>query len=263
MAPMIDQEYSVCNQKTCSSGQLDDGMIAKDGLFTFQISNRDEQPFIAVDPELNIKTRLALARGWIGMQEGRTVFINPEVGAPILVIGGDPGDSGGAGRIKDQFHGWSNSAGPALSQLEDGKAELGLAVVGGFHGHARQRLARGIRRAARNDGPVVVVVLLRIDEADGIIVLDVVVEIDAGNEGGGAAGHGVERAIQHYAVAAEDALYGSLYRRHHAGAANQQHRFDALLVIAALAGIVQGPPYRVVHLRKGLVLIKQILKLGT
>ena len=98
--------------------------------------------------------------------------------------------------------------------------------------------------------------------ADGVIVLDVIEEIDAGDESRCAARHGIQRAVEQDTLAPEDAPQRVLHCRDLAAAADHQHGLDAFFIVTALAGILQGAPHGAVEQRKGVVLVEQVFEVG-
>ena len=95
---------------------------------------------------------------------------------------------------------------------------------------------RWVWRAALDDGAIIVFALFWVDIADGVIVLDVIVEIHPGDERGRAARHGIQRAVELHPLAAKYLAQGALHCRDLAGAAHHQCRLDASFVVAAFGG---------------------------
>ena len=87
-----------------------------------------------------------------------------------------------------------------------------------------------------------------------------IVEIDAGHKSRSAARYRVKRATQQHALAPENALQRPLHGGNHARAADQQHGLYTVLVVTALAGIVQSPANGMIHLGECLVFVEQALE---
>ena len=86
-----------------------------------------------------------------------------------------------------------------------------------------------VRRAALDEDAVIVLALFRVDKTDGVIVLDVVEEIDPGDKGGRPARHRIQRAVELHPLAAKYLAQRALHRRDLAAAAHHQHGLDAAL----------------------------------
>src|SRR5262249_41536912 len=99
--------------------QPDHRVIPKNHLLRKKIANGDEQPFVAVDAELDLETRLSCSGGRFGVQKSRVLFVDPEIIATFFLVGRHVADPGGAAGIKDQFHRLGAAALPAFAQLEN------------------------------------------------------------------------------------------------------------------------------------------------
>src|ERR1051325_11165418 len=150
--------------------------------------------FVAIDGEFHLETFFPLSCWGIGLEKGRAMFVEPKSRTALAILWGQCPDTSGAGRIEhdlDRLAG-GRTCGCGLAQFKDGNPELALVVIRSLHYQRCQRLRGRIRSAALHKPAVLVIALLRVDVANGIVVLDVIVEVHARYERRRAAGHGIQ-----------------------------------------------------------------------
>jgi hypothetical protein len=178
----------------------------------FQIAGSEGQAFVFIDEEFYLKTGLAFFGGRIRGEEGWVVFVHPEHAALFMIVGGQGRDTRRAAGVEDQFHRlmirYRAAAARSIRKLRFPTAFV--LVYRRFHRQALDGFNRRIGCAAFYNSAVIMRANLRVDKTNGVIMLNMVEEIDSRDKGGCPARNGIQRTVEHHPLAPKDLTHRAL-----------------------------------------------------
>src|SRR5215204_2976505 len=138
-----------------------------------------------------------------------------------------------------------------MTDFKNGQSQLDLVVVSGFDDLFRYGILCGVGSSAFDDNWKVIIPAPRIEVANRIVVLNVIIKIDASDKGRRAPGDRVQRALELHTITAEKLLDAFLDGRDQAAPAEHEDRVDVIFAKSIVRSGVESPSQNALDFGKG------------